>query len=129
MRRGVALGYVGRVLRRGGLKEGGAGPLVRLAGAVLHALQAQVDGVQDVHLLGDGEQAAAHAGVVRGADDAKHVQEFDEDMRHAGHHACGAQENAARQLTHHGVGVVGGLQREAQQGKQLLIPGERRRTT
>lgn len=129
MRWCVALGHVGRVLRCGGLQEGGADQFMCLTGAVVHDLQAQVDGVQDVHLLGDGEQAAAHAGVVRGADDAKHVQEFDEDMRHAGHHACGAQENAARQLTHHGVGVVGGLQREAQQGKQLLIPGERRRTT
>lgn len=80
-------------------------------------------GIQDVHLLCNGQQAPAHAGVVGGARDTQHIQQFDKDVGHAGHHAGSAQEHAARQLPYHGVRVINRLQRKAQQAQQLLVPG------
>lgn len=91
--------------------------------APLHILKAEVHGIQDVHLLCNGQQAPAHAGIVGGAGDTQHIQQFDKDMGHAGHHAGGTQEHTARQLPYHGVRVIDGLQRKAQQTQQFLVPG------
>lgn len=88
----------------------------------LHVLKAKVQGLQDVHLLCDGQQAPAHAGIVGGAGDTQHIQQFDKDMGHAGHHASGTQEDAARQLSYHRVRVINGLQGKAQQAQQFLVP-------
>lgn len=81
-----------------------------------------MDGVQDVHLLCDGQETPAHAGIVSGAGDVEHVQELNEDMRHTRYHTGGAQEDAARKFTHHGVRVINRLQRETQKRQQLMIP-------